>query len=37
MFILPNISILAEKIDAALDPNNATVSSVEKNAAQQIR
>jgi len=37
VFILPNIKILAEKIDAALDPNNTGASSVEKNAAQNIR
>jgi len=37
VFILPNIHILADKIDAALDPNNTGVSSVEKNAATNIR
>merc|ERR1719154_385336 len=37
VFILPNIKILADKIDAALDPNNTGASSVEKNAAQNIR
>lgn len=37
VFILPNISILAEKIDAALDPNNTSASKVEQNAATNIR
>jgi len=39
VFILPNISILAEKIDIALDTNASSVatSSVEKIAAQNIR
>jgi len=39
VFILPNINILAEKIDIALDTNasNVATSSVEKIAAQNIR
>ena len=39
VFILPYISILAAKIDAALDSNNSNLatSSVEKIAAQNIR
>jgi len=39
VFILPNISILSQKIDVALDANasNVATSSVEKIAAQNIR
>jgi len=39
VFILPNISILSQKIDVALDSNSSNIatSSVEKIAAQNIR
>jgi len=37
VFILPYISVLAQKIDVALDANSGNTSSVEKIAAQNIR
>ena len=37
VFILPYISVLAQKIDVTLDANSGNTSSVEKIAAQNIR